>query len=107
MLRTTPAAPTGTAAKVPPQSATPAVPGAPGARTRGRHRSPRKNGRVKTGVVVALACGLLAAGTTFAVHLGLAAARVNAPAASAPSTGTAGRGAAAATTLQEIGRAHV
>lgn len=102
MLRTTPAAPTGTAAKVPPQSATPAVPGAPGARTRGRHRNRRKNGRVKTGVVVALACGLLAAGTTFAVHLGLAAARVNAPAASAPSTGTAGRGAAAATTLQVL-----
>ena len=101
MLRTTPAAPIGTTAKVPPQSAAPAVREAPGARTRGRHRNRREHGRVKTGVVVALSCGLLAAGTTFAVHLGLAAARVNAPAASAPSAGTAGRGASA-TTLQVL-----
>jgi lipoprotein-anchoring transpeptidase ErfK/SrfK len=101
MLRTTPAPPIGTAAKEPPQSAAPAVRGAPGARTRGRHRNRREHGRVKTGVVVALSCGLLAAGTTFAVHLGLGAARVNAPAASAPSAGTAGPGAAA-TTLQVL-----
>jgi lipoprotein-anchoring transpeptidase ErfK/SrfK len=101
MLRTTPAAPVGTAAKVPPQSAAPTVREAQGARTHGRHRNRREHGRVKTGMVVALSCGLLAAGTTFAVHLGLAAARVNAPVASAPPAGTAG-GGAAATTLQVL-----
>jgi L,D-transpeptidase catalytic domain len=99
MLRTTPAAPIGTAAKVPPQ---PGVPGTPGAPPRGRHRHRREPGRVKTGVLVALSCGLMAAGTTFAVHLGLATARVNAPATAAPSGATAGRGAGAATTLQVL-----
>jgi lipoprotein-anchoring transpeptidase ErfK/SrfK len=95
MLRTTPAAPAGTAAKVPPQSLVPAAP----ARGRHRHRDRRGYGRVKTGVVVALSCGLLAAGTTFAVHLGLAAGRLNGPANSA---GTASRGAGAVRTLQVL-----
>jgi lipoprotein-anchoring transpeptidase ErfK/SrfK len=98
MLRTTSAAPIGTAAKVPPQSAVPAVRGVP---TRGRHRDRRGHGRVRTGVMVALSCALLAAGTTYAVHLGLAADRVNGPASAAPSAGTAGRGAGA-TTLQVL-----
>jgi L,D-transpeptidase catalytic domain len=96
MLRTTPAAPTGAVAKVPPQSAVPAAP------ARGRHHRRRENGRVKTGVVVALACGLLAAGTTFAVHLGLAAGRVDGPANSGGSAGTASRGSGAVTTLQVL-----
>ncbi len=51
--------------------------------------------------MVALSCGLLAAGTTFAVHLGLAAGRVNGPANSAPSAGTAA-GGDGATTLQVL-----
>jgi lipoprotein-anchoring transpeptidase ErfK/SrfK len=104
MLRTTPAAPTGAAAKVPPQSAASAVSAAP-ARGRHRHQDQRDHGRVKTGVVVALSCGLLAAGTMFAVHLGLAAGRLNAPADSGGPAGSAGAGspgAGAVRTLQVL-----
>src|SRR5208282_5781740 len=97
MLRTTPAAPVGTAAKVPPQAGVPAAP----AGGRHRHQDRRGYGRVKTGVVVALSCGLLAAGTMFAVHLGLAAGRLNGPADSAGSAGTASR-AGALRTLQVL-----
>jgi lipoprotein-anchoring transpeptidase ErfK/SrfK len=52
-------------------------------------------------VVVALSCGLLAAGTMFAVHLGLAAGRLNGP-SSGQSAGTASRGAGALRTLQVL-----
>jgi hypothetical protein len=52
-------------------------------------------------VVVALACGLLAAGTMFAVHLGLAAGRLTGP-NSGQSAGTASRGAGALRTLQVL-----
>jgi hypothetical protein len=104
MLRTTPVAPTGATAKVPPQSAAPAVSAVP-ARGRHRHQDHRDYGRVKTGVVVALSCGLLAAGTMFAVHLGLAAGRASSPADSgglAGSAGAANRGAGALHTLQVL-----
>jgi lipoprotein-anchoring transpeptidase ErfK/SrfK len=98
MLRTTPVAPAGATAKVPPQTSVPAAP------TPGRHRQQRRRerGRVTTGVVVALSCALLAAGTTFVVHLGLAAGRANGPANSAGSAGTASPGAGAATALQVL-----
>ncbi|HTX81915.1 MAG TPA: L,D-transpeptidase family protein [Streptosporangiaceae bacterium] len=98
MLRTTPAAPTGTTARVPQQ------PGAPTPPTRGRHRHQNhgEHGRVRTGVVVALSCGLLAAGTMFAVHLGLAAGRPNGPANSGPSAGAASQGSGALRTLQVL-----
>jgi hypothetical protein len=98
MLRTTPVAPADATAKVPPQGSVPAAP------TPGRHRQQRRweRGRVTTGLVVAFSCGLLAAGTTFAVHLGLAAGRANGPANSAGSAGTASRGAGAATALQVL-----
>jgi hypothetical protein len=52
-------------------------------------------------VVVALACGLLAAGTMLAVHLGLADGRLNGP-NSGQSAGTASRGAGALRTLQVL-----
>jgi hypothetical protein len=95
MFRTTPAAPIGAVATV--------VREVSAAPERGRHR--RERGRVKTGVLVALACGVLAAGTTFAVHLGLAAGRMNSPAGAANSgrsAGTASRGSGAVTTLQVL-----
>jgi peptidoglycan hydrolase-like protein with peptidoglycan-binding domain len=97
MFRTTPAAPIGAVATVAPEvSAAPAP---------GRHRHRRGRGRVKTGVLVALTCGVLAAGTTLAVHLSLAAGRMNGPAGAANSGGSAGtasRGAGAVTTLQVL-----
>jgi peptidoglycan hydrolase-like protein with peptidoglycan-binding domain len=98
MLRTTPAAPAGAAVKAPPQSSVPAAP----TRGRHRHRGRREHGRVATGVLVALSCGLLAAGATFAVHVSLGADRANGPANSARPAGTASQGAGAATTLQVL-----
>jgi lipoprotein-anchoring transpeptidase ErfK/SrfK len=97
MFRTTPAAPIGAVATVAPE-----VSAAP---ERGRHRHRRERSRLKTGVLVALTCGVMAAGTTFAVHLSLAAGRMNGPAGAANSgrsAGTASRGAGAVTTLQVL-----
>jgi lipoprotein-anchoring transpeptidase ErfK/SrfK len=100
MLRTTPAAPQGTAAKVPQQAGAPTAP----ARGRHRHQNHREHGRVKTGVVIALSCGLLAAGTMLAVHLGLAAGRLNSPGNSghAGFAGAASQGNGALHTLQVL-----
>src|ERR1700691_604301 len=97
MWRPPPAAPIGTAAKVPPQSAPSGVREATGARTRGRHRNRRGQewvGSSRGGGAFLM----LPAATTSAVHLALAAARVNAPRASAPPAVTAGR-VSSATTL--------
>jgi hypothetical protein len=94
MLRTTPVAPIGATATLVPE--VPAVSAVP---ARGRHRHRRGHGRVKISVLVALACGVMAAGTTFAVHVSMAAAHVNAPANSA---GSAAGAAGSATTLQVL-----
>jgi hypothetical protein len=96
MFRTTPVAPIGAAVTMAPE--------APAAPASGRHRH-RDRGRVKIGVLVALACGVMAAGTTFAVHVGLAVGRMTPPAGgahSARSVGTASRGAGSVTTLQVL-----
>ena len=53
-------------------------------------------------MVVALSCGLLAAGTMLAVHLGLAAGRLTGPANEGQPAGTTGRGAGALRTLQVL-----
>ncbi len=94
MLKTTPVAPAGAAATISPE-----VTAAPGY---GRHRRRREHGRVKVAVLVALTCGLMAAGTTFAVHVGLAVGHLPSPAGSAGSAGSAGRAAGSATTLQVL-----
>ncbi len=56
-------------------------------------------------MLVALACAVMAAGTTFAVHVGLAVGRMTPPAGGAHSGGsfgTASRGAGSVTTLQVL-----
>jgi L,D-transpeptidase catalytic domain len=98
MFRTTPVAPFGAAVTL-----APAVSGAPAAPARGRHR--REHGRVKISMLVALACGVMAAGTTFAVHVGMAVGGATPPAGAANSAGAAGapgRGPGSVTTLQVL-----